>query len=112
VLNETGDAGVFEDGDGIDTAQGGDDFGAIEFGVDGAVGTFEGADGGVGIDGDDKGIPERAGLLQVAHMSGVQEVKATVGEDETAALLLEFVPELADVFGGCGLKIRGGHERG
>lgn len=109
LFDEAGDAGFFEDDDGVDAAEGGDDFGAIEFGVDGAVGAFEGADGGVGIDGDDEGVSEGAGLLEVADVAGVQKVEAAVGEDEVFALAFQGVAQLADVFGGGGVEIGRGH---
>lgn len=105
--DEPGDAWFFKKDHGIDTTESSDDFSAIEFAIDGAAGALEGADGVVGVDSDDESVSERAGLLEVSDVTGMKEVETAVGEDEVLAFMLERFAQVADLFGGGGVKIRG-----
>lgn len=98
-LEEVGDAGVVEDGDVVDHFEGGEDFGAVVLGVDGARGAFEGADALVTVEGDEEGVTALAGLAEVADVAGVEEIKAAVGEDEFAAFLGELGGDLGEGLG-------------
>ena len=74
---------LVENGHGIDTFERRKNLGALMFGCDGAVSALVRANRSVGVDRDDECIPERTGLLQIAHMAGMQEIEYTVGEDHT-----------------------------
>ena len=45
---------LFEEDDGIDGSEGGHDAGALPLGHDGASGTLEAADGGIGVEAEDE----------------------------------------------------------
>lgn len=79
---EVGGASFGEDADGADAGEGSKDFGAVGFGIDGAGGAFEAADGGIVIEADEEEVAEGAGGLEVADVAGVEEVEAAVGGDE------------------------------
>jgi hypothetical protein len=88
------------DSDVVDGAEGGKDAGAVLGAIHGTGGAFEGADGGVGIDGDGEGVAEGAGALEVIDVAGVKDVEAAVGEDEAAAFGAESVGFGGKVFEG------------
>lgn len=78
-------AKVGEDCDGIDGGQRGDEGSAVLFGIDGTAFTLESTDGGVAIDADEKKVAEVARGFEVSDVAEVEEVKATVGDDELFA---------------------------
>lgn len=73
--------GLVENAHGIDASQGGNDAGAIGFGVNGAASTLQLADSGIAIDPYQKGIPLLAGSFEVGHVAEVEDVKTAVGHD-------------------------------
>src|SRR5690606_31074449 len=50
--------------------------------VDRTTRPFQAADGSVVVDVDDQAITLSAGLFQISHVTGVQDVEAAVGEDD------------------------------
>ena len=74
-----------EDYDGVDVGQGSENLGALFGRHQGATFTLQHADGLVRIDGHDQSAAEFLGRTQVAHMAHVQEIEATVREDDTIA---------------------------
>lgn len=52
---------------------------ALKLGIDGAGGTFVGADGGVGIDTYDKYVAMSLCFLKVAHVAHMKDIEAAVG---------------------------------
>ena len=69
----------------IDTAQGGQNLGPIEFAIHRTSGPLEFTDRSIGIHRNHQRIAAAAGLLEIADMPRVQEVEASVGEDESFA---------------------------
>ena len=101
---EAGDEGggfVFvEEGDVVDGFEGGEHEGAVLLVDDGACGALEAADGGVGVDGDDEDVALRAGEGEGGGVSGVEDVEASVGEDDGAAFFAEAAADGDEVVGG------------
>jgi uncharacterized protein len=85
LAEKVGGAFLAEDDDGVHGFQGAEDFGAVRFVVDGAAGTLEFAHGAVAVQSDQEDIALIAGGLEVGHMAGVEDVEATVGDDDGAA---------------------------
>ncbi len=73
---------LVEEGDGIDGLKGGGEGGAVPFGDDGAIGTFEALDAGVGVEGENEHVAERTGVFEKADMAGMEDVITAVGEDD------------------------------
>ena len=80
-LDESSGALLVENDHGIHAPQSTEDLRAVGLVVDRAGGALELADGGIRVQSNDERIPEVAGLLEVASVAGVDEVKATAGED-------------------------------
>ena len=76
-----GSEGV-EDEHSVNALESGEDFGALEFGDEGSALTFQLADAGVAVDGDEESVTEGAGLLEGADVAGMEKVETAVGEDE------------------------------
>jgi hypothetical protein len=77
--------------------------------MDGTRGAFERADRGVGVQGDDEGVSEGAGLAEIADVADVEEIEDAVGEDELLALRMKRRSEGADFFDGGEPGGGGGH---
>lgn len=80
---QTADFGVQtwtrEDENRIDTAERGEEVGAVFFGIAGASGSFQRAHGGIAVDRDEQSMTQGGGLCEVAGMAAVEEVETTVG---------------------------------
>lgn len=74
---------LVEDGHGIDAFERRKNLGTLVFGRNWAVSALVGTNRSVRVDGYDKNIPKRAGLLQIAHMPRMQEIEYTVCEGHT-----------------------------
>ena len=85
IAEKVGGAYFAEDDDGIDGFEGAEHLGAVRFGVDGATGALEFAHGAVAVQADEEDIALIAGGLEVGHMAGVEDIEATVGDDDGAA---------------------------
>ena len=78
--------GVFvENGHGVDRLERAQDLGAGLRRVDRAAWTFQAAAVASEFSADDQVVSQVGGLAQQPHMAGVQEVEATVGEDDLLA---------------------------
>ena len=71
-----------EDNHVIHAAEGGEHFGAVVLRVEGTVRTLQLTDGLVAVQTDSQSIAQGAGLAQIAHVTGMEQVEASVGEDE------------------------------
>jgi len=100
---------VIEDDHRIHGAQRGEDLGAVVFVVHRARGAFERAHGGVRVHGHHHRISQSAGLIEITHMARVQQIEAAVGEHQLFTRRIHLVAQAADIFGGQGLEIGGGH---
>jgi len=60
--------------------------GACSSRKNGAARAFEGANAGIGVDGDDEEITLAAGAFEIADVADVKEVEAAVGEHDATAL--------------------------
>lgn len=103
---EPDSSGLRKDANRIDASEGGQDHGAVGFGVDGAGRTFEGADGCVAVEPDQQGVAEVAGGFEVLDVAGMEDIEATVRDDDARmALALPGAPGVEvvqghDFFGG------------
>jgi len=92
--------GIREDKGGVDKTQTGQGVGAVFGTIQGAVRAFQGADGGVTVDGDNEEIAQLRGVFEVVKMPPVQQVEAAVGQDDGAALGTGGFPKGEDFFEG------------
>ena len=74
---------LVEDGHGIDALERRKNLGTLMFGRDWAISALVRTNRSVRVDGYDQDIPERTGLLQIAHVPRMQEIEYTVREDHT-----------------------------
>src|SRR6266849_4448006 len=81
------DIGFGENDDVVYVAESGDEKGAGVFVENGAAGAFEGADAGIGIDGDDEEIAFGFCSGEIAGVTNVERIKDAVGEDDALATL-------------------------
>jgi len=98
VFEERFDVRLGEEENEIDIAEGGNELRTSVLVEDGAAGTFEAADAGISIDGDDKDVALLFCSGEITDVADVQSVEATVGEDDALALALEFCERSADRF--------------
>lgn len=77
--------GFIKKDDVIDEIERSEDRGALFFGENGAGRPFNLANAAIGIDRDDEGIAELAGLLQKFDVAEMDEIEAAVGEDDAFA---------------------------
>jgi hypothetical protein len=77
-----------KDHDVVYGAESGDEKATGVFVEDGAVGAFEWADAGIGIDSDDEEIAFGFCACQITGVADVERVEDTVGEDYALAALL------------------------
>lgn len=89
LADECAGIGFAEDDDCVDIGERGDDFSALVLGHERTVIAFDSANGGIGVDGDDESASERFGSVQVADVSDVQQIEASIGEND---LLASFAP--------------------
>ncbi len=110
-LDEPGGALVAEDHHGVDRAQRGHDLGSVVLRIDRPGRSLELAHRGVRVQRHDQGVAERARLVEVADVAGVQQVEAAIGEDQLAARGIEPVAQGAHL-GGRHRRVGGvGHGR-
>jgi bifunctional DNase/RNase len=83
---ELGGAGFIEDDNGIDSFESGEHDGAVGLGIQRPSGTLQLADRFVGIESDEQEIALGASGFEVGDVAGVQDVKATVGDDQFSAV--------------------------
>jgi len=74
-----------EDADIVDAFKSGQDRGARGLIIDRPVRAFETRDRCVGVEPQDQTVAQGAGLAEVGHMAGMQDVEAAVGEDDSQA---------------------------
>jgi hypothetical protein len=75
-----------KEGDGVDGSQGQDHVGAFALGDYGAGRTFHAPHAGVRIQGKNQDVAEAARLFEETNVAGMEQVIATVGEDDGLAL--------------------------
>ena len=73
---------LVEDDDGVHARERGEDLRALGFGRDRTVRPLDGPDRSIRVHADDERVAERARLLEVADVAGVQQVEDAVGEDD------------------------------
>ncbi len=106
--HEIGDPlGVKED-EVIDAGEAGQDFGTIEFVIDGARGTFQRTNAGVAIDRHQQRIAKGPRCLKVTNMADVQQVEATIGKDQTPPIGVQLGAHGCDF--GDGLQFSNTHD--
>lgn len=88
-----GRALALEDHDKIDATQSSEHFGAIILSVQRTPLAFEFAHRSVAIQTDDERVAERAGLLQISHVAGMEQIETAVGENETLAGSVHGIPD-------------------
>jgi hypothetical protein len=71
-------------------------FGPIFFAVDRPPLSLEFPDGSIAVQADDEGISQRARLPQVADMTCVQDIKATIGKNEPTAFTIQLIAPSGD----------------
>jgi hypothetical protein len=76
---------LVEDSDGVDAAEGREEFGALAFWCDRASRSFVGAHRAVGVDTHDQDIAKRTGIAEVSDVARVEQVEHTVREHNTPA---------------------------
>lgn len=96
-VDHSGGATLFEDDDGIDTAQRPEHLGTFDGSVDGASGALQFAHGGVAIDRDDEGVTESPRLGEVARVADVKNIENSVCEDQFPAFPRELLPQGGDL---------------
>ncbi len=79
---------LIENGNVVDTIQGGKNFGALTLGDDGARGAFERPHRTVAVQAYHQDIAQFPRFLEASHMTDVQQIIAAVGEDDLFAFLL------------------------
>ncbi|MCU1283742.1 MAG: hypothetical protein JWO13_92 [Acidobacteriales bacterium] len=98
LANQSADIRLGENNDGINVGEGGHDFGAFGLRSSRASFTFECANGAVSINGDDELAAEFFGPTEVADVSDVKEVEASVGKRDGLARCAPFGDTLAERF--------------
>ena len=63
-----------------------ENFGALAFRQNGTAFAFQSTHAGVAIETDDQRITQSASLFEAADMPRMQQIEATIGEDDTAAV--------------------------
>ena len=74
---------VSEDNDDINAGERGEDSCALAFWYKRAVRAFKLPAGGIGVETDDKEVAELPGALKIADVAKMEQVKATIGGDNT-----------------------------
>src|SRR5262249_18002665 len=74
--------GLRKDREIIDRLQGGNNEAAIALGIYGSSGPFEGSPTRIAIEADDHHVAPTAALLKVLDVAGVQDVEASIGEND------------------------------
>jgi len=69
----------------VDGGEPGEHLGALLDVEDGAAGTLQPPHRGIAVEPDDEHVAERPGRGEVAHVAGVEEVEAAVGEHHALA---------------------------
>ena len=69
----------------VDRGQGGEHLGALAGTQDGPAGSLQAPHGGVVVQPDDQHVAERARRGEIAHVPGMEQVEAAVGEDDAGA---------------------------
>lgn len=92
-LEQLFDVGFFEEDDEINVTQGSDEFGAGVFVQNGATGTFQAENAGIGIYTDDEDVTFLPGAGEIAHMADVECIEAAVGKDDALAVALGSIEE-------------------
>ena len=77
--------GVVEEDDGVDACEAGQEAGAVVFTDDGSGRSLEAADRGIRVEADDEEVAQSFSAFQTGEVSGVEDVEASVGEDDSAA---------------------------
>ena len=76
---------LVEDNDRVDARESAKDLGALELVVNRALRALDGTDGAIGVDCDDEYRPEGACVLEISHMTRMQEIEHTVRKHDGAA---------------------------
>ena len=100
---------VFKNHDAGSTFQSSKDSGSVVFRINRAVGSFaEHSHGFVAVDCDNQASTQRSGLCQVSHMTAMQDVKDTVGQDDR---MRELSYEFFELFEGNNLFLERGRRK-
>src|SRR5207249_3273549 len=94
-VNEIVGSAFGKDGHIINAGQGRENFSAFHFWDQRSTCSFELAHTLVTIEAKDQKIPQAARVLQIAHMTQVEQVKAAVGEDSTFTHLLSLTNNIS-----------------
>ena len=94
-----------KDQDTIDRLESAENLGAIRFGKNGPACSLEFRDRSVIIDGDGQGVSESAGFVEIANVTGMEEIEASVGQNELFPGAIQLIAPLRDRF-------KTGYERG
>ena len=77
----------------VDTSKGGQDSCPVHFVVDRPAGPLQAFHRCVGVQADHQAVRRASGLLQIAHMAGMEDVETAVGEGDAAAVAA-YMPKL------------------
>src|SRR5579883_662660 len=111
-LEEPFDVRLGEDDDVIDHAERGNEQRAGVFVEDGAAGTFQPADTGIGVHADHEDVSLLFGAREIADVADVQRVEAAVGEDNGLAATLFVGQEFFQLIAGDNFGQGGAHGSG
>ena len=98
LANQRAHVRLIEDNDGVHVFECSENLGALRCRHQRPARAFQFAHAGIGVDGDDQLAAQRLRSAQIAHVPDVQQIKASVGEDDRFALLAPAFDQCAQRF--------------